>query len=134
MTIGGPRVGATILLMSVGLMGCAPVVGKPSPPLTTDPNTGCGEPREMLPEELESYPGCDLEGFTVRVGEVGGAVVPTAGESVAFEAIGSDGESSEFEMTNFGEDGVFLKVHSGEGAEVWGPSTAHDRHAEDTGT
>lgn len=133
MKISGAQTVLAALLVSIGLVGCAPVVGKPAPPLVADPKPACSEPQEVAPEELESFPGCDLEGFTVRIGETGGAVVPTAGEGVESAALGSDGASVEFSLTNFGEDGVVLSVRSDEGTEVWGPRTARDRHAEVSG-
>ncbi|MHA7135159.1 hypothetical protein [Oerskovia turbata] len=134
MKISGAQTVSAALMVSIALMGCAPVVGKPAPPLVADPNPLCSEPQEIVPEELDSFPGCDLAGFTVRIGETGGAVVPTAGEGVESEAVGSDGASLEFSLTNFGEDGVVLSVRSDEATEVWGPSTARDRLAEDSGT
>ena len=109
---------------------CSELVVIESPRSLVDPTPECTVPAEITPEDLESYPGCDLYGTLVLVGGTGGtggAVVPDAGSSVSSEAILEDGTLLEFTLTNTGQDGVLLEVTGSPGdTQTWGPESARD--------
>lgn len=126
-----PRAITLFALVAMTATGCAPVRGEADfdPPR---PSADCPSPIDhapLTPADLESFPGCDLEGFIVKVGESGGAVVPAANEGVSSEALGADGEVLEFLMDNFGTDGVALEVRTPTSTETWGPDSAFERRA-----
>ncbi|MFE6237076.1 hypothetical protein [Cellulosimicrobium sp. NPDC057862] len=124
---------AALLVATLALSSCAPDKVWRDPPLTEEA-TDCPALGELQPEELDDHPGCNLQGVTVSVGEVGGAVVPATGETVASEAYGADGSVKGFELTNYGIDGVLLTVHGTAGSETWGPKSALERAAEEVST
>jgi hypothetical protein len=124
---------AALLAATLVLSSCAPDKVWSDPPLTEEAPE-CPALGELQPEELDDHPGCDLQGVTVSIGESGGAVVPAAGETVASEAYGADGSVNEFELTNYGIDGVLLTVHKAAGTETWGPKSALERAADEVST
>lgn len=123
------RVITLFALVAMTATGCVPVRGEADfdPP---EPSADCPSPHGhalLTPADLESFPGCDLEGFMVKVGESGGAIVPAQSEGVSSEALGADGEVFEFNMNNFGQDGVALEVRTPTSTETWGPESAFER-------
>lgn len=109
--MNAPLIG--LFVISGLLAGCSNMPGQAEDlPLGIEPTPAatCSPPREITIEDLESFPGCDLEGFKVTVGSQGGAVVPESGGGVSGEGISTDGDPIEFLLQNMGELGVVVVV------------------------